>query len=399
MKQFRPEHELILRCARTELRSADQARILVLSRTSLDWSEVLHAAIPHGLAALLHRHLNAALGQALPVWVSDQLRAEWVRATAKSLYLARELVEILRRLDAERIQALAFKGPALAMQAYGDLSLRSFTDLDILVHEKDVFAAREVLLSQGYISPLRLTLAQFRALLRSGYNDELRRPSDGVKVELHWRFAPAYFGFRALLPDLWQRSEGVSLNGEKIPSLGREDLLILLCVHGAKHAWASLEGVVAVAELLRRSPGLEWESVLDRANQAGAIRMLHLGLLLAIELLDAEVPTEIANSVRADRRLRALADQVKRGMFEEDAGLSDGTETENLKLLSFHLATKDGWADRVRFCVQLLAGSTERDWEVAALPDRLFPLYFLARPFRLIARVPTYARWLTSRGR
>jgi hypothetical protein len=398
--QMRPEHELIIRCARTDLRPSDHSRILDVSRLDLDWSEFLRAAIPHGLSALLRRHLEPLGGQTVPVWVLDRLRAESVRATAKSLYLSRQLLEILRRLEFGGIDAIPFKGPTLAIQAYGDLSLRSFADLDILVRERDVPAAREVLLSDGYVSPLDLTPAQFHALLRSGYNDELFRASDGVKVELHWRFAPAYFGFRADLDGWWERCEGVLLDGVRVRGLAREDLLVLLCVHGARHAWASLEGVVAVAELIGRTPDIDWGSTLSRAEQAGAARMVRLGLLLAIDLLDAQVPGTIVAQVRADRQLAVLAAKVRNSLFDEiGIGTASLDESENFSLLSFHLSSKDHWRDRARFCSRMLATATERDWKAATLPDALFPLYGVIRPFRLLARLPKYGRWLIARSR
>lgn len=398
--QMRLEHELILRCARTKLSPSDHARISDLSRLDLDWSEFLGAAIPHGLAALLRRHLEPLGGHAVPAWVLDQLRVKSARATAKSLYLSRQLVEILRRLELNGIDGIPFKGPTLAIQAYGDLSLRSFADLDILVRERDVPAARELLLSEGYVSPLHLTPAQFRALLRSGYNDELFRASDGVKVELHWRFAPAYFGFRANLEEWWQRCEDIFLNGARVPGLAREDLLVLLCVHGAKHAWASLEGVVAVAELIGRTPEMDWASVVSRAEQAGAARMVRLGVLLAIDLLDARVPESIAAQVRADPQLAVLAAQVRNSLFQEEGvGTAATDESENLSLLSFHLSSKDHWRDRARFCSRMLATPTESDWKTATLPDPLFALYSVIRPLRLIARLPRYGRWLIARSR
>jgi hypothetical protein len=42
-----------------------------------------------------------------------------------------------------------FKGPALAVQAYGDLSLRQYDDLDLLIHEADVPRAYQLLIANG----------------------------------------------------------------------------------------------------------------------------------------------------------------------------------------------------------------------------------------------------------
>ena len=50
-----------------------------------------------------------------------------------SFGLAKKLLEILALLDREGVRAIPFKGPTLAVKAYGDLTLRPFSDLDIFV--------------------------------------------------------------------------------------------------------------------------------------------------------------------------------------------------------------------------------------------------------------------------
>ena len=67
-----------------------------------------------------------------------------------ALYLTAELLRILRLLDAHAIRAVPLKGPALAQSLYGDLALREFCDLDVLVQETDLRKARGLLEAQGY---------------------------------------------------------------------------------------------------------------------------------------------------------------------------------------------------------------------------------------------------------
>lgn len=393
--RLQPEHELVLRCARTHLGPRERNEILALCQASLDWNHVVAIAVDHGLAALLHRSLENAGGSEVPDRVLDQLRKDSTRAAAKSLYLTRELLKVVRRLESEGIDVIAFKGPTLAVQAYGELSLRSFADLDILVRDRDVVAARAVLLSIQYASPLGRTPPHLGALIRSGYNDELYRGADGVKVELHWRFAPAYFGFWADMAEIWKRSKPLLLQGEWLRALACEDLLILLCVHGAKHAWINLEGIVAIAELIRRHPEIDWAVVLGRAEETGAARMVRLGVILAVEVLGAPAPEHIVEFARADTEAVDLAAKVMEDIFQDVPDRAD--DSEYLRLLRFHLATRDGWKDQVRFGARLLMTPTERDWGVTTLPGHLSPLYSVIRPFRLLARVPRYRQWLKSR--
>lgn len=393
-----PEHELVLVCARRRLRSAELDRARELVGRPLDWQEVLHAALSHGLAPLLLPHLEALPAGVVPDPVLERLRTESVRIAARSLYLARELTEVLRLLVAEGIPAIPFKGPTLAVQAYGAVGLRSFGDLDLLVRPSAVSRVRKLLLARGYAAkyPQRLgfSAAQFDAFLAAEYNDEFVRGADGAKVEVHWHFAPRFFGFQLDVADLWGRTEQVLLNGEHVNALSREDLLLVLCVHGAEHAWVSLEGIVAVAELLRDEPGIDWAALIQRAERAHARRVLRLGLLLAADLLAAPIPDWVERELRDDRIAADLVRKVAVNLFSGE--MDPRREEHRPRLLAFYLAVKDRWIDQARFCLRLLATPSERDWKMVRLPDAFHLLYWIIRPIRLLARLPRYRRWRTA---
>lgn len=386
---------MVFACARTQLTSRDRERLEHLLNGPLDWAEVLRAALPNGMGPLLLMHIDGFAEARIPASVLEQLRTEAVRVAARSLYLARQLTKVLRALASKNIPAIAFKGPTLALQAYGDISLRSFGDLDILVPETQVERAREVLFAQGFTAkyPERLSLSrtQFDAFVAAEYNDEFERRGDGAKIEIHWNFAPRFFGFGLDPTELWDRAEQLRVNGQMVDVLSREDLLLVLCVHGAEHAWASLEGIVALAELMRDAEAIDWAAVVERAERARVGRVLRLGLLLAVDLLAAPVPEWVSAKLRSDARAVDLAQGVAENLFTGD--MDPRLEAHRPRLLSFYLASKDRWTDQARFCFRLAATPSERDWRMVRLPDRLYPLYWLLRPFRLVARLPRYGRW------
>jgi hypothetical protein len=64
--------------------------------------------------------------------------------------MAAELSRILRTLEAGGVTALAFKGPTLALLAYGNLALRDSADLDFLVPHHQLASAIEIPSADGY---------------------------------------------------------------------------------------------------------------------------------------------------------------------------------------------------------------------------------------------------------
>ncbi len=53
-------------------------------------------------------------------------------------------------LGGSGIEAVPYKGPMLAVQAYGDIGLREFMDLDILVRHREIPKITEVMRENGY---------------------------------------------------------------------------------------------------------------------------------------------------------------------------------------------------------------------------------------------------------
>ena len=71
-----------------------------------------------------------------------QLRERYHSNARRNLFLVSELLKLLKLLESHGIGAIAFKGPVLALYAYGNLSLRQQLDLDILVRKRDIFESK-----------------------------------------------------------------------------------------------------------------------------------------------------------------------------------------------------------------------------------------------------------------
>ena len=156
----RPEHELLLCCARTSRTPEIAAQIGTLLREGMDWEYLLRAANVHGVASLLYWHLDAACSEAVPENVFGRLRDHFRSNGLHNLFLTGELLRLLNGFGAHGILAVPYKGPALAASVYGNLALRRFVDLDIMVRRRDVPKGKEVLASLGYRPEYRLTRAR-----------------------------------------------------------------------------------------------------------------------------------------------------------------------------------------------------------------------------------------------
>ena len=372
-----PEICLLLHCGRADVSPERAAQVRALVDAGLDWDRVLALAARHGLRALLHRQLTRLAPAGVPAAPLAALREYARKNSAFGLLFTGELLRLLAALDADGVEAVPFKGPALAQALYGHLALRQFCDLDILVRESDVWRASAILETQGFVADAAVPASRRAAFVRQDYVRLFRRDGGRTIVELHWAVAPRSFAVRFDGDALWGRLTSMVLQGRTVRVPADEDLLLMLCVHGARHCWDTLEHVASVAELVRRNASLDWAAVWRRAGAMHRGRMVAFGLLLAHALFDAPLRPEAAAAWRSSP-LRKMARQIVR-----DGGATDVPAPTLASRTARYLRLKDTYTDRVRAVAREFVTATPDDWALVNLPGPLSVGYPLVRAMRV----------------
>ncbi len=143
------EVELMFCCARTNSPPQNTLRINEIVPQDIDWQLFLQLATSHGIRPLVYQALHTTCREALPEAARRQLSHFYPANSAKNRFLTGELLHILQLFESEHILAVPFKGLVLAAVLYGELAMREFTDLDLLIQERDIPKAKEILSKQG----------------------------------------------------------------------------------------------------------------------------------------------------------------------------------------------------------------------------------------------------------
>lgn len=357
---LRPEQQLLLDSARREVAPDAAARIGAALAGALDWAYLVELAEDHRIVPLVSRSLRQLAPERVPADALQYLSAGARAIGAHNLGHTARLLEILAELERRAIVAMPLKGPALAVQVYGDLSLRSFGDLDILIRQRDFPRAVETLDALGYHPGRPLNSpAEFAAYPRRYHDYKLFGPGQALMVELQWKVIQFPFSFPPDVEGWWERLESLRLGGREVRSLDPESLLLMLCVHGSKHLWERLSWICDVAELLRGHPELDWERLQARARTWGVARMLRLGLNLAHELLGAPLPASVGEEIARDPQIAPLTREVLGALFLLGG---DSAAAEHIRPM-FYLAMLERRRDRLRMSMRH-AHSLLEPWRV-----------------------------------
>ena len=353
------EEKLILGCARTGIEPLIAERIKDLVGMVLDWDHVQEISTTNGVGPLLYRSLKTLGPDAAPPHIMERLQRHYYQNVAHNLALDDQLGTLLRGFQAAEIPAIPYKGPALAASVYGNIGLRVFGDLDILIQKKGVRRAADLMISLGYSPDFQFTPDQLEAYVHDFNELPFTKPNK-APVELQWEIVPGHLIFPVAPLDLWKDQEETDESGNRI--IPPEKLLIVLCVHGAKDSWGRLAWVCDVAELLRKSGNLDWGGLLSLAQKTGGLRMLYLGLYLAHALLDAPLPVEVLGRISKDRTVAETSQIIRERIFRR----SDGNEGV-LETCIFYIKMRERCRDKVRFLFRTFSRPVPGQWDQLGL--------------------------------
>jgi hypothetical protein len=359
----------------------NQQDIADLVQEIADWDALLDIARAHRLLPLLISRVNG-MEKAIPPEAQKRLRAEYDSNAFHTLANASELVALLQAFDEQNIPAMPFKGLVLSASVYRNPALRSAGDLDFLVFEQDLQRATAVLLKKGYELKTKV-FEDGTPAIPGLFEFHFERGTDGMVAELRWKLElldsryPGWF-LRDLGMDwVWPQRRTVNVAGVDVPNLDPVSNLLILCMHGAKHRWSRMIWVYDVAQLLEGCPDLDWKEVTREARRRGLWRALALGVLLAHDICGVNVPEKTLERFASDRAAREMAGSFQRMILKEPGQLPPGPMPYSLRILDL--------GDRIRWLARMgFLRPNERDLAVVRLPNVLYPLYFLVRPFRVL---------------
>ncbi len=377
-----PELQILLCCAKVETAENRRAQLLELLPQISDWETVLNLANHHGLLPLVHLRLKESVWEHLPKETREVFEESQRNNARHGLSLTSELLRLMQLLQEHHIFALPYKGPALAVQLYGDVAMRQYGDLDVVIRKEDWFKVDTLLKNDGWEIDFNLNPAQ-EQYFQDGYNVHSYFCSrHNTVLEIHWAFAEPLFSFSLALPSIHTQMVVLEVLGFKLPIPTPEDLLFILCFHGTKHKWERLGWLADIAHLLAAYPQLDWQRVHDLAESYRLQRAIKTMLCLSHSIYGVRLPPVIYSDAFSDLLAVSVAREIEELIFlypMEDEGYINDRLYRNMR---------ENWRDRFAYYYYLMLKTIPADWALIPyqLPRGLFFLYYPARLIRLLRK-------------
>ena len=288
----------------------------------LDWPYLLELAYREGMAPLVH-HTLASTGLAARGDTQARRFSYLYNLTRRhNAGAAEQLREALLRLESEGIEAIVLKGAALMGRVYPDPGLRPFADIDILVRDRNISRAHQVLVDLGYglnYQGKPITAPSQTDLTYRSARQYFRRDANYLSIDLYWRLARYPYLVPLDYEDLWRRAQRVTLSGTPALVLSTEDAVLhhsLDFTLGLVYGQPELKSLRDIAEIAHRQD-VDWDALASRAGRTALAAPIYCTCALAREMLGAPVPQGAPEAMYpgAARRKSWVLGRLEGGIF------------------------------------------------------------------------------------
>lgn len=363
-----------------ELIKEEQPIFTYIKNDKIDWDLFLSYSLHHRLYPHIHLKMKEKDFLWIPTYVKEQIAQHYKQNTFKMLQLSGEMSFINKLFSEHHIQTIFLKGPFLAKELYGDLSLRTSGDVDFIIPVERLQEAEKLLEEHGY---------EKDDYIETVLNDWCWRhhhvtyfhSQKRIKVEIHWRLHPGP-GKETSFQELWSRKRENKDSQIPFYCLGSEDLFHFLSVHGARHGWSRLRWLDDMQQLLKHS--LDWELIYSLYKRNHQLHIVGQVLLLTSQLLGAKTPQKMHACLKS-KKAQTLAQQaifylekmVNLHTPPLPKEIADFHSHHTIALMSLH--------QKSLYFLSLLYPFPE-DAATLPLPKKWHFLYFPLRPFLWVWR-------------
>lgn len=293
-----------------------------------------------GIDGFLYTWLSAKGADRL--FNTDFLQSIFRRAgltAIKNTSIRNEMLALSNKLAACSIRHIFLKGVQMVERAYGDLSCRAVSDIDLLVEKTQCQAVIGTLEASGYEYQETWMAQKLPAFNKERAQRDLNeipfvkkaKPFD-IVVDLHIgqnMFQPGS-RLNSLFPageiPWFDHTMPLAVQGQEIPCLDNEaSLLHMICHYALHHRFIGVKWLIDICQLIRRCGStFNWRKFDESLRHHGLRRTACLCLLLARDTSGLDlIPDGILSALSNGRRHAFLVRAYRNMVFRESRGALD----------------------------------------------------------------------------
>jgi hypothetical protein len=316
--------------------------------------------------------------------IKDSIRQQLVKdvktIALNNLKNLSEMTRVIALFEEKGIPLIPYKGTTFAKLYYGNWGLRESTDIDFLVVKADVPKIQEIIYKEGYQSPPLFHYCTLAYQLKYIPSFDVNNDSENQRnfhLEFHYHIINKDFAVDIDNSSFMSEHATLSVGDKDIAILTHEaHCKIILTHHGLDDIWIALKYYLDLAMISKKGGEVNWENILAFCRENGYYTNACCGFK------NMELLLGITNPVNDHQPDEKLSEQILNICLQHDR-----YKYKYLKKTGLRIMSRDGFKWRVKmiwrlFFVRVLRPK-DLDFKFIALPDMLYPLYYILKPFRI----------------
>lgn len=313
------------------------------------WTKLFNLLKSHWILPLFYKQIGSwPLKLCPPKEIVHQMRISFLASRAHALQMEKQLSEIINAFQKDEVRILVLKGPALALTIYPDPAMRTSSDLDLLVLQKQMPQARAILERLGY-----KCLGKRFEHSKDFYCEETfvheNNPAYYRSVELHWDLH-SFSGIsrEVKVEDLFLRAVKIEKSGLIFETLNPVDSLIHrainMCLwHNKEIRLIWIYDTALLAHQLKTPQ--DWEDLLEASVRWRARLALENSLKMAQVWVGLKLPHRFNDFSKWPKPTQAEVSAWSDALLRHERASS---------FFKLHWSSSTGIFQKVRFLFHLL---------------------------------------------
>lgn len=296
-----------------------------------------------------------------------------------NMLMSAELIKVMKNFKTTNISAIPYKGPLLAQLAYGDITLRQYVDLDILVEENQLRQAINILKQNDYI----VDEEEYKYIMKNkSIFHDISLYKNNIHIELHWKLFSDEFKTDIENIQIKENLSQVSISNHTLESFENEILILYLTVHGAKHRWERIEWLLDIVKIVQNQT-INWDRLLELMHTTKTSKILLSTLYLCQNILDLDIPEKVQILIN-DVKILKLSKNFEKDFYKNFTNpIKRKVQTKTISKIQYDVL--NGFKSKASFLLSLLKPS-ELDFKSVDFPKYLYILYYFIRPINIMKR-------------
>lgn len=355
---------------------------LVLSLCSkVDWDQFLLAVKHHRIFPQIYHAINEQrVADKMPAYIFTKIKKDYEQNIYRMLHLTAEMHTLYLQFQQASLPLLFLKGPILAKELYGDLSLRTCADIDLLVPIERIEQAEQLMLLQGYEKDEYIESVMDDWKWRHHHFTYFHK-QHRTKVEVHWRLHPAP-STEPHFTELWERRRESQWSSQiSFPYLGEKDLFYFLSTHGARHGWSRLRWLFDIHQILLQGSFVNDKDWSHHLTQYQYDKIAGQALLLSVKLFNSNVKSTCMDKRASIKLARGASFYFHQLVSLHDHHVPKEIAHYHAQYLRSLFTLKQKFIHYLQWFYPL-----SEDYQAFPLPKKWFPLYYVIKPFLWLNR-------------